>query len=475
MNKMNEDMNLTFDDLEKQLEKNLEMLRKMKVEQKLQDVINQVKELAEEEGKLPQELEEKKNFDELQEKVSEHQKQLNELQKSLNDALELNKDLKKPMTFDSFEEEFKDVNDSFNQSKSDLDKKNKKKAGEGLNNNIDKLQNMAFSMQQMLDMITKKEKGENIANLKQIMSNLLYLSFSQEKVMTGLSAMSDNDPALKQLNRDQKLIVEQTKIVKDSLYALATRTPQITSMVNNELLTMEINLKKATEEMQEGLLPNARGSQQFTVTAINNLALMLNEALDNLEKEMANSQPGDQECENPGNGKPGMNSLKESSESIKQQLQKMIDQMKNGNSQNMGQQMGQSLMQHEMMQQMLRDMMNNGSVGSEAKKQLQQIDDMLEQNRKELMNKSINAQTLARQNQITSRLLEAEKAEKERDFDDKRESKTADEFYSNPVKFFEYKKDDNFSIEYLNRNAHKLNNFYNNKYKQYLKNIENKQ
>jgi hypothetical protein len=167
-----------------------------------------------------------------------------------------------------------------------------------------------------------------------------------------------------------------------------------------------------------------------------------------------------------------MNLLKQASESIKQQLQQMIEQMKNGNPQNMSKQMGQSLMQHEMMQQMLRDMMNNGSVGSDAKKQLQQIDNMLEQNRKELINKSINAETIARQNQITTRLLEAEKAEMERDFEDKRESQTADEFYSNPIKFFEYKEKENFSIEYLNKNSHKLHNFYNNKYKQYLKNIE---
>jgi hypothetical protein len=150
----------------------------------------------------------------------------------------------------------------------------------------------------------------------------------------------------------------------------------------------------------------------------------------------------------------------------------MIEQMKNGSPQNMSQQMGQSLMQHEMMQQMLRDLMNDGSVGSDAKKSLQQIDNMLEQNRKELINKSINAETIARQNLITTRLLEAEKAELEREFEDKRESETAKEFYSNPIKFFEYKEKDNFTIEYLNRNAHKLNNFYNNKYKQYLNNIE---
>ncbi len=475
MNQLTENMTLTFEDLEKQLERNLEMLKKMKVEQKLQDIIDQVNQIAKEEEGLEKQIEESKNFEQLQEEVAKHQEQTKDLQKNLDDALKLNEEMKKPMNFDEFKEEFKDVDSSFEESKNELNKKNRKKSGESIKNSKEKLQNLAFSMQQMLDMNTKEENMENIENLKQILSNLIFLSFSQEKLVTGLNGIAEKDPALIQLNRDQKKILEQTQIVKDSLYSLAMRTPQITSMVNNELLAMEMNIKKATEEMQEGLFPNARVSQQFAITSLNNLALMLNEALENLEEQMANAQPGDQECEKPGSGKkPGMSSLQQQSESIKQQLQQMIEQMKSGNSQKMGQQMGQSLMQHEMMQQMLRDMMNNGSVGSDAKKQLQQIDNMLEQNRKELMNKSINAQTLARQNQITTRLLEAEKAELERDFEDKRESQTADEFYSNPVKFFEYKEKENYSIEYLNRNSHKLHNFYNNKYKQYLKNIETK-
>ena len=167
--------------------------------------------------------------------------------------------------------------------------------------------------------------------------------------------------------------------------------------------------------------------------------------------------------------------LKQASENIRQQLQQMIEQMKNGSPQNMSQEMGQSLMQHEMMQQMLRDLMNNGSVGSNARNTMQQIDQMLEENRKELINRSISAETLKRQHLITSRLLEAEKAELEREFQDKRESESAEEFYSNPVEFFEYKGKENYSIEYLNKNAHKLNNFYNSKYKQYLNNMQIKQ
>lgn len=472
LNQMAEQMDLTFEDLQKQLDRNLEMLRKMKIEQKLQDVIDEVNKLADEEEKLAQEIAEEKNYDEVKEKTEQNQKDLKDLEKELNDALELNKELEKPMNFDDFDEDFDEIDKSIENSKKELGKKNKKKSSSSLKNSSEKLQNMAFGMQQMLDMNSQEQNMENIENIKQILSNLIYLSFSQEEVLTNLRGISSKDPMLIQLNQNQKKILDQSKIVKDSLYALAMRTPQITSMINDELLSIELHLKKATIQMEEALFSKARASQQFVVTAMNNLALMLNESLENMEKAMADSKPGDQQCENPGQGKPGMNSLKQSSESIKQQLQKMIDQMKNGQGQNMSQQMGQSLMQHEMMQQMLRDMMNNGSVGSGTKEQLKYIDNMLEQNRKELMNKSINAETVARQNLITTRLLEAEKAEMEREFENKRESESADDFYSNPIKFFEYKEKENFTIEYLNKNSHKLNSFYINKYKQYLNNIE---
>jgi hypothetical protein len=472
LNELTEKMNFTYEDLQKQLDRNLEMLRKMKVEQKLQNAIDDLNKIAEEEEKMAENVSEKSNFDEIGGQLENHKKELNNLQNEINNALQMNEELEKPMNFDDFSEEFEDIEKSMENSRNSLDKKNRRKTGSGLKENAEKMENTAFAMQQMLNSNTMQQNMENIQNLRQILSNLVYLSFEQESVLNGLTGTNANDPVIGELNLQQRRIKEQSQIVKDSLYALAKRTPQINSMVNNELITMELNLDKTLNEMTEGLYPNARASQQFVITATNNLALMLNEALENLEKQMANAQPGDQQCENPGQGQSGMNLLKQESESIKQQLQQMIEQMKDGNPQNMNRQMGQSLMQHEMMQQMLREIMNNGSVGSDARKTLQEIDNLLEQNRKQLMNKNVNAQMISRQNQITTRLLEAEKAELEREFDDQRESRSAEDFQSNPAQFFEYQIRDNSTLEYLNRNSHKLSNFYNNKYKQYLNNMQ---
>jgi hypothetical protein len=473
LNELTRDMNVTMDDLQKQLDRNLEMLKKFKVEQKLQEITDEMNELASEEENMAREISEEKNFEEISEKVNEHQEKLKDLEKRLSETLEMNKELEKPIGFDDFDEEFQEMRNSSEESKENLEKKNRKKSSQSIQKTSEQMKNAAFAMQQMLDMNSMQQNQENIQNLRQILDNLVLLSFNQEDILNGLSSISAKDPRLTELDKEQKRIEDQSKIVRDSLYALAKRTPQISSMINNELVNMELNLTKSGEQLEEGLFPQARSSQQFVITAINNLALLLNESLEQLEKQMANAQPGDQQCENPGGMGSGMQDLKESSESIKQQLQKMIEQMKNGNSQGLSKQLGQSLMQHEMMQQMLRDLMNNGQVGSQAQETLKKIDQMLEENRRELMNKSINAETIARQNLITTRLLEAERAETEREFEDKRESESADDFYSNPVKFFEYKEKENFTIEYLNRNANTLNNFYNKKYKDYLNKIKN--
>ena len=474
-NQLTEQMDLTYEDLQKQLDRNLEMLRKMKIEQKLQNVIDNLSKMASEEEKMAEEVSEKRNFDETGEKLDNHFQELDNLQNEIGDALQLNEELDKPMNFDDFKDEFEDIKQSMENSKNELQNKNRKKSGSSLKETSEKMKNTAFSMQQMLNSNTMKQNMENIQNLKQILSNLVYISFEQEDVIGGITGISSIDPVINEMNLKQHRLHEQTKIVKDSLYALAKRTPQISSLVNNELLSMQINLDKALNQMTEGLLPNARASQQYVMTSANNLALMLNEALDNLENMMQNAQPGDGEDQQPGQqGKPGMDLLKQQSESIKQQLEQMIEQMKSGNPQQMGKQMGESLIMHEMMQQMLREIMNSGGVGSEARKALQQIDHILEQNRRQLMNKNVNSQMINRHNLITTRLLEAEKAEMEREFEDERESRSAEDFYSNPAEFFEYRRKDNSTLEFLNRNSHQLNNFFNNKYKQYLNNMQKK-
>lgn len=472
-NQLSNKMQISYEDLQNQMDRNLEMLKKMKVEKEIQDVIDELSVIGSEEDNLQKEISEKRNFEEILSEILKHDKQIRFLQDRLNDALKLNSGLSRPVNFDNFEDEFTDIKESIKNSIEHLQKKMRRKSENSLHQTSDFIKNTVFAMQQMLNSNNIEQQTENIQNLKQILSNLIYLSFSQEEIIKDLKGISINDPFLKSINIQQKRISDQNNIVKDSLYALAKRTPQINSTINNELLNIEFNLEKTSDQLSEGLFADATVSQRYVMTSLNNLALLLNEALENIEKQLANAMPGDCQCENPNAaGQEGMNLLKETSENIKKQLQKMIEQFKNGGSENMNEQFGQMLIEHEMMQQMLREILNSGNVGSGAKSTLQQIDNMLEQNRKQLLDKKVNAEMITRQNLITTRLLDAEKANLEREFEEKRERKLAEDFYSNPVEFFEFIKEENIVIEMLNKDSHKLTNFYNQKFKEYINKVE---
>ena len=89
-----------------------------------------------------------------------------------------------------------------------------------------------------------------------------------------------------------------------------------------------------------------------------------------------------------------------------------------------------------------------------------------------LYNKNITQETINRQKEIMTRLLEAEKAVRERELDDKRESQSANENFDKPnLRFEEYKKEKMKEIELIKSVPPNLNPYYKDKVNQYFKQI----
>jgi hypothetical protein len=68
--------------------------------------------------------------------------------------------------------------------------------------------------------------------LRDILENLIQLSFDQERVMKDFKAVSLQDPRFVKLAQDQLKLQDDAKIIEDSLYALANRVLQIQSFRN---------------------------------------------------------------------------------------------------------------------------------------------------------------------------------------------------------------------------------------------------
>jgi hypothetical protein len=473
---LSKEMNSGLDDLSKQLDKNMQLLKKLKVEQKVERILAELKKLAVSEKTIQEEIKNKDNLSESGETEKKNSNHLDEIEMDYKDALEFNKTLEKPMNLFNLDSEFQNIKENYQDILKEVEKKNRRKASEGIGENVKSLDELVFSIDQMLKTNKKKENKVNIEDIKQILDNLILVSFDQENLLNTLSKIDYNNPLINELKIKQKNMQGQIEFLKDSLYALSKRTPEISSIINKELLALENNVDFSYDNLESGNIGGSRMYQQYGITAANNLALFLSEALDNIKKQQESAMSGDGDCEKPGGkgSKPSMGMLKESQNSIKEQLQQMIDQMKSGNMGKLSKSIGQTIAQQEIMQQLIREMLNGTSVGKQAKGQLQAIDQLLEQSRKNLINRNINSELINRQNLILSKLLEAEKSEIERDFEDKRESKTAiDIKKANPEGYFEYKNKTKNENELLKRSNYQLRNFYDQKYNNFLNQIKN--
>jgi hypothetical protein len=474
---LSKEMNTGLDDLSKQLDKNMQLLKKLKLEQKVDRILEELKKLNESEKVIQNEIKKKENLAESGATETENLNHFNDIDRDYKDAIEFNKSLEKPMNLFNLDDEFQGVKDNYKNILNEFEKKNRKKASEGIGENIKSIEQLAFAMDQMMKKGKKNENKVNIEDLKQILDNLVMVSFDQENLLNTLSKIDYNNPIINELKMKEKNMQGQVAFLKDSLYALSKRTPEISSIVNKELLDLENSVNYSFDNLESGNIGGSRMYQQYGITAANNLALFLSEALDNIKRQQESGQSGgDGDCDKPGGkgSKPSMDMLKQSQSSIKEQLQKMIDQMKSGDLGKLSKSIGQTIAQQEIMQQLVNEMLNGSSVGKEAKGKLQAIDQLLEQSRKDLINRNINNELINRQNLILSKLLEAEKSEIERDFEDKRESKTAiDIKKANPEGYFEYKNKTKNDNELLKRGNYQLRNFYDQKYNTFLNQIKN--
>lgn len=473
---LSKQMDSKIEDLSKQLDRNLQVLMKMKVEQKIERIIQELKNLADTEKKILQGIDKRSDIDKVTEIEKQNLELINNLEKDYSGTLELNMKLSKPLNLFKLDNEFSELKDNYSKVIENATKKSKKRVSEGIEKNIKSIDQLVFAMGQMIRKNKLKQNEENIEDLKQILENLIYVSFDQESVLNKSNSLDFNNPIIKELKVKQKDIIRQIDFIGDSLYTLAKRTPEISSIITKEMLALKSNSGSSIETLDNGNLGGSRMYQQYTITAANNLALFLSEALENIKKQQNDGGESDEDCDKPGSkgSKPGMKKLKESQNAIKEQLQQMIDQMKKGDLGKMGKSIGQTIAQQEVLQQMIHEMLNDNTVGSGAKSQLKAIDQLLEQSRKDLIDRNISSELINRQNLILSKMLEAEKSEIERDQEENRESKTATDIKKvTPEGYFEYQNSLKKDKESIQRNSFKLQPFYDVKYNQLQKRIKN--
>lgn len=489
IDEMLEKIKVNNDELNRELERNLEIFKQLEIEKELRESIEELKKLAEDQKNLSLESEKSNpETDKISEKQEEMNKKFDNISDKLNKIQKNNQELEFPNKLQNTEGDQKDIKNEMNESLNQLNQGKPKNASGKQKNASEKMEDLSDKLSDMMDEMMEEQIAEDIMTLRQILKNLLHMSFEQENLMNTAKKTSRQDPKYPEIINKQNLIKRDFQIIEDSLVALGKRQTAIQSIVSKEISAIKDNIEQSISNFLDvhtvGIVNRVGREkgverQQFAMTSMNNLALLLAEALDNMREQQDNQKSGKgKQCNNPkpgGSGKPSMQKIRQRQQSLNQQLQQMRDQMQKGQQQDgkrnsMSEQFARMAAEQEALRKALGDYMQElRKQGLKDKGELSDLMKEMEKTEEELVNKILNNNTLKRQEDIRTRLLEHEKAEREREEEEKRESKEVkNQIFSNPSLFLEYKRLTEKEQEMLRYSTPLLQPFYKNKVNDYM-------
>lgn len=462
--------------LKKELDRMLELYKKLEFEQKLNENVNRLNELSQEQQQLAtQAMQPGTKQQKIQKDQQKQTEEFKDVKKSLDELQKTNELSEHKQSFENPKNEEQSIEQQMNKSTDELNKNNQAKASKSQ-------QQTAKEMKQLADKMDKKEQeGEESENsvdaqqLRGLLKNLINSSFQQETIMQTLKTTNPTDPDYVSLAQSQKNIKDNLKTAEDSLYALSRRIPQIQSTVNKEITGINTYTEQALENLGERRTAEATRSQQYAMTSMNNLALMLSEALDQVQNMKKKGESG------KGKGKKSVSQLAKMQQQLNQNMQKTREQMQqmgnegksksgNGNNGNISEQLVKLARQQQMIRQALEQLnREDNKDGKGGLGDLDKISKEMEQTEHDLVNRKISEEALKRQQQIHSRLLVAEKAEQEREQDQQRESHAGSNTPPGYIKaLHEYQQSKEKQTEQVRTVPTALNLFYKSKIKSYF-------
>ena len=483
-----ESMEVDQESLEKELDRALEQFKQLEYEVKMEEALDELKELAKKQAELAEETRNetapndslKAQQDSLNQAFEELKKELDELEKS-NDELE------NPNPTMDRAEENESIQEKMESSSEQLEQDKNKKAAENQQEAAEEMQQMAEQMEAMMQQEQEETLEEDMDALRALLENIISLSFDEEGVMELVRRTNEDDPLYVSHGQTQRRLKDDARMVEDSLFALSLRITQLAPSVNREIGLINHHMDKALAAFGDRVTDEINTNQQYVMTSFNNLALMLDDALQQMQQSMSESKPGSGNCEKPGgNGKPkpspSAGDMKKMQKALGDRLEKMKESMgkgaKAGQSGKEQREMSKQLAQMAAQQAALRQMAERKSQelnedGSGDGKQLGDIAKEMEELERDLVNRDVTLETLERQQELMVRLLEAETAERMRGEDDKRKSRTANQNLSEePSQLIDYLELKNNELELLRTVPLELDSYYRDRVNEYFNNLD---
>jgi len=423
-----ENMQFDEDTFRKSIERTLNLLKRVQIEQKMDQIVKRTEEITQKQNDLQQKTEQSDLQDKNQKNdaAQQQQKLSDELQKMKNEMQQLEKlmsDMKDMPREDlqKLQEEFDaQKNDELSDEASDdIQKGEKQNAKQKQMKLSQNMQRMKQKMKQLQQQMQQQNQMETFAQLMKSLNNILSLSQDEEDAK---NANQQNFQSSEMNKRavDQDEIKNNLEKVLGQINQLAQKTFAITPEMGKALGNARNKMNNAMEGLQNRNQTQTTAAQTEAMTSLNQAALMIKNMMDQMMQG--------------GQGGGGMMSLM-------QQLQQMSGQQMSLNNMTQMLQQGMSgqltpeqqgqlqrlAQQQQLIQKSLEELNREAKESGQSKKIPTNLDETLKQMQEvitDMKSDKLSDEIIQKQERILSRLLDAQRSVNDRDYEKERESKS---------------------------------------------------
>ena len=422
------------------LEQLVELTKQYYVEQKYNQLVDKLDNLGDDQMNLDKSGKSQKEIDE---KFDEIQRELDQLDKR-------NGELKRPKSLERNKEAELDIQEKLENLKENLNNTSGSAEREKKNmqeNTGHKMKELAKEMKQSSANMDMKTLEADIESLRKVIDNLVIFSFKQENLMNAFREINTGSPEFSSQLKEQYVLKENFEHVDDSLFALGLNNQFIAEKVFEFLENVSFNLNNSLEELADLRLSKALSSQQYTITGANDLAVLLNEILDNMNDQMNSSGSGGE-----GTG-PQLQDIIEKQQDLGQQLKEQMGKNIKGEGQENTDE-GEHSKLFEIYKQQEEIRRNLERILKENDVHLNDFNQDYDELEKDILNNDINQNSLNTLNKLNQKMLDLKESLNEKGELNERESKTSMRDFDNqsPKNNIEIKDYFN-SIEILDRHS----------------------
>jgi myosin heavy subunit len=413
---------LTFSEerFRQSIERTIELLKRIQIEQKLDEARKRAQELEQSQSDLNNQTAEAGNDQQNRNDLSKKQKDLAEKQQQLEKETE---DVQKRM------EEFftempsdrmqklnqqakqRQLDQKMNQAGTQIQSGQNQQAQATQQEISQQLQEQSKQLQSIQQEMLQKQMQATLNAMRRATNDMLELSKREETLKQESASAPLNSPQLRENAQEQMGVMQDMGNVVRGLSELSKKsfavTPEMGKSIGEAMGHMQTSLNAL--EGRNGF--GASQEQGAAMASLNKTAMQLQNAMQNMMQQSGSGMGG-----------------------LMQQLQMMAGQQQSINMQTQGMQQAAEAarlaVEQEAVRKSLEQLNKEAQASGEQKKMLGDLDKIAEEMKEVVHNleqNDVNRETIQKQERILSRLLDASKSMRERDYEKKRKAQTGTE------------------------------------------------